>query len=156
MEPFVTVHRPNILLVLSDDSGQGEVSFFNAQARWQTPRLEQLADQGMRFVDAHATSSLCTPSRYSMLTGRYNWRLRLKSTVLPGDSMSLVEKERLTLPKFLQDQGYRTAVIGKIAPGFDWQLITSESQVQIPEAESSYLTGSDQPRIGRDDNFDAE
>ena len=70
--------RPNVLLILADDLGQGDVSCFNPNAGWKTPHLDQLAAEGMRFYDSHATSALCTPSRYGLLTGRYNWRSRLK------------------------------------------------------------------------------
>src|SRR5699024_12020787 len=77
----------------------------------------------MRFYDSHATSALCTPSRYGLLTGRYNWRSRLKRMVLPGDAQSLIEKDRLTLAQFLSERGYSTAVVGKWHLGLDWQLL---------------------------------
>src|SRR5690625_2383128 len=76
----------------------------------------------MRFTDSHATSALCTPSRYGLLTGRYNWRSRLKSSVIPGDAEALIEKNRKTLAQLLKDYGYRTAAIGKWHLGMDWSL----------------------------------
>ena len=97
--------RPNVLLILADDLGQGDVSCFNPNAGWETPHMDQLASEGMRFYDSHATSALCTPSRYGLLTGRYNWRSRLKRMVLPGDAESLIEKDRLTLAQLLSDRG---------------------------------------------------
>lgn len=147
--------RPNVLFILADDLGQGDVSCFNPEAGWQTPNMDRLASQGMRFYDSHATSALCTPSRYGFLTGRYNWRSRLKQLVLPGDAESLIEKDRLTLAQFLSDRGYSTAVVGKWHLGLDWQLLDdgadlakyniSAQEHPIPET-----------RFGRDGNFAPE
>lgn len=147
--------RPNILFVLADDLGQGDVSCFNPQAAWTTVHLDRLAAQGMRFTDSHATSALCTPSRYGALTGRYNWRSRLKRSVLPGDSMALIEKDRLTLPLFLRGQGYRTAVVGKWHLGLDWRR-----RAQGDDFEGFGIDPQEHPRperrFGRDGNFDPQ
>ncbi|MGM7671250.1 sulfatase family protein [Microbacterium sp. A93] len=147
--------RPNILFVLADDLGQGDVSSFNPGAAWTTPHLDRLAAGGMRFTDSHATSSLCTPSRYAALTGRYNWRSRLKRSVLPGDSESLIEKDRLTLPGFLGTQGYRTAVVGKWHLGLDWQL-TPEGNALQQDAAANGEPPLPEQRMGRGGNFDPD
>ena len=68
---------PNIVYILADDLGYGDVSIYNPQAKVKTPNIDRLARQGMRFTNAHSTSSVCTPTRYSILTGRYPWRSRL-------------------------------------------------------------------------------
>ena len=104
-----TNQKPNIIYILADDLGYGDVSCLNGQAAFQTPHLDALYNNGMAFTDAHATSAVCTPSRYSILTGRYNWRSRLKKGVLGGFSPPLIEKGRMTVAHFLQQQGYRTA-----------------------------------------------
>lgn len=147
--------RPNVLLVLADDLGQGDVSSFNANAGWQTPHMDRLASEGMRFYDSHATSALCTPSRYGLLTGRYNWRSRLKRLVLPGDAESLIEKDRLTLAQFLSDRGYSTAVVGKWHLGLDWQLLEHGNDL-----ERYGLSAEEHPipqtRFGRHGNFAAD
>ena len=80
---------PNILYILADDLGLGDVSCYNPKSAWQTPHLDRLARDGLRFTDAHSASSLCTPSRYALLTGRYAWRGRLKQAVLHGYSPPL-------------------------------------------------------------------
>lgn len=112
--------QPNIVIILADDLGYGDVTSFNPEGKISTPHLDRLASQGMRFTDAHSSSSVCTPTRYGLLTGRYNWRSRLKSGVQGGMSPPLIEHGRLTLPAFLQQQGYRTACIGKWHLGLDW------------------------------------
>ncbi|MBC8347006.1 MAG: sulfatase-like hydrolase/transferase, partial [Verrucomicrobia bacterium] len=91
---------PNIVLILADDMGPGEPS--HAGGIIPTPTLDRMAKEGMRFSDAHTTSSVCTPTRYGILTGRYNWRSRLKRSVLfnPTDK-ALMDPERLNLPDFL-------------------------------------------------------
>lgn len=147
--------RPNVLFVLADDLGMGDVSCFNPQAGWKTKRMDELADQGMRFTDSHATSALCTPSRYSVLTGRYNWRSRLKRSVLPGDSLALIEKDRMTIPKLFQEQGYRTAVVGKWHLGLDWQLTQKSGSEPLDDEDSGLGQESAAPRMGRDGIFDA-
>lgn len=115
--------KPNVMLIFVDDLGYGDVSAFNPESKLQTVNIDRLAKRGMRFTDSHATSALCTPSRYGLLTGRYNWRSRLKSFVLPGDSETLIEKDRRTIAHLLKDAGYQTAVIGKWHLGLDWQLL---------------------------------
>lgn len=112
--------RPNVLVILADDLGIGDVSRYNPHSAWQTPHLDRLAQQGRRFTDAHAASSLCTPSRYALLTGRYAWRGRLKHGVVNGYAASLIEPGRLTLPEFLRSHGYATAIVGKWHLGLDW------------------------------------
>jgi arylsulfatase A-like enzyme len=114
--------RPNIVYVLCDDLGYGDVRCLNPQGKIATPNIDKLAAAGMIFTDAHSSSSVCSPTRYSILTGRYNWRSRLQSGVLGGMSPRLIEPGRLTVPAFLQQHGYHTACIGKWHLGLDWQL----------------------------------
>lgn len=111
---FVAADRlPNVVLVLADDMGYGDPRCYNAQSKMSTPRIDRLATEGMRFVDAHTPSSVCSPTRYGLLTGRYAWRSRLTSGVLNGYSPALIEPGRLTLASLLAAHGYRTAVVGK-------------------------------------------
>lgn len=113
--------RPNIILIYADDLGIGDVSCYNPGSAWRTPRIDRMATEGMRFTDAHAASSLCTPSRYALLTGRYAWRGRLKQGVLHGYDSDLIEPERLTVAGFLRARGYATAMFGKWHLGLGWQ-----------------------------------
>lgn len=116
------MRKPNVILILVDDLGYGDVSCFNQESKIHTENIDYLAGRGMRFTDSHATSAVCTPSRYGVLTGRYNWRSRLKSYVLPGDAEALIEYERKTLAHMFKENGYNTAAVGKWHLGLDWQL----------------------------------
>ena len=111
---------PNIIYILADDLGYGDIKVYNADAKVNTPNIDKLASQGMRFTDAHTTSSVCTPSRYSVLTGRYPWRSRLPVGVLRGYSRTLIEDGLPTVASLLKTKSYRTAVIGKWHLGLDW------------------------------------
>jgi arylsulfatase A len=112
--------RPNIVYILADDMGVGDVSALNPESAWKTPNIDRLAREGMAFTDAHSSSAVCTPSRYSILTGRYAWRSRLKSGVGGGVSAALIEPDRLTVASFLRKEGYSTTAIGKWHLGLDW------------------------------------
>ena len=105
--------RPNIVYILADDMGYGDLSCLNPGSAFKTPHFDALAASGMAFTDAHAASAVCTPSRYAILTGRYPWRSELKAGVLRGYSRPLIEKGRLTVASMLKDQGYQTAIVGK-------------------------------------------
>jgi arylsulfatase A-like enzyme len=111
---------PNIIFILADDLGIGDVSSYNLKSAWQTPHLDRLAREGLRFDAAHSASSLCTPSRYAFLTGRYAWRGPLKQGVLQGYHPALIEPGRPTVASFLRQHGYTTAVFGKWHLGLDW------------------------------------
>ncbi len=113
-------NKPNIVYILADDMGYGDVSCLNPSSKIHTGHLDGLAADGMILEDAHATSAVCTPSRYSILTGRYNWRSRLKAGVLSGYSTHLIEPGRATVASFLKTCGYHTAMIGKWHLGWDW------------------------------------
>ena len=104
---------PNIIVVLADDFGYGDAGAYNSESHIPTPHIDRLAQEGMRFSDAHSPSSVCTPTRYGLLTGRYAWRTRLKSWVLQGYDPLLIDTTRLTLPGLLQQSGYATAAVGK-------------------------------------------
>jgi len=112
--------RPNIVWILADDLGYGDVGCFNPESKIPTPHLDRLATEGIRFTDAHSPASVCTPTRYALLTGRYCWRSRLKSQVLVPWGATLIEQDRLTVGKLLQDHGYATACIGKWHLGWQW------------------------------------
>jgi len=120
--PLAGAERPNIVIIYADDLGYGDVSCYNPNGKIPTPHIDQLAKQGMRFTDAHASSSVCTPSRYSLLTGRYHWRTQLQGGILGPWDPPLIEADRLTLGSMLQQRGYRTACIGKWHLGWDWPI----------------------------------
>lgn len=113
---------PNVVYVLADDLGYGDVRCLNPKGKIATPYLDKLASQGMTFTDAHSGSAVCTPTRYGILTGRYAWRSPLKQGVLYGWSPRLIEKGRLTVAALLKEQGYHTCCIGKWHLGMDWPL----------------------------------
>lgn len=104
---------PNIVFILADDLGWGDLGCYNAKSAIPTPNADRLAREGMRFTDVHSPSAVCTPTRYGILTGRYCWRSRLKKGVLWGYSPNLIEDKRLTVPAMLQQSGYYTAGVGK-------------------------------------------
>ena len=105
--------RPNVILVLADDLGYGDLRSYNPDSKVPTPRADALAAEGMRFTDAHTSSAVCTPSRYSVLTGRYAWRTRLKRGAFWGYAPALIEPERRTVADAFQAEGYRTGGFGK-------------------------------------------
>jgi len=112
--------RPNILLILCDDLGYGDVKCFNPQGKIATPNMDRLARQGMIFTDAHSSSAVCSPTRYGLMTGRYNWRSKLQSGVLGGLSPRLIEPGRMTIASLLKANGYHTSCVGKWHLGMDW------------------------------------
>jgi len=122
--------KPNIVIVLADDLGHGDPQCYQAESKIPTPSIDRLASQGMRFTDAHTPASVCSPTRYALLTGRYAWRTRMKSGVLGPYSGPLIEPDRLTLAKMLKTHGYTTACIGKWHLGMQWA--TKSPDVELP------------------------
>jgi arylsulfatase A-like enzyme len=112
--------RPNIVYVLADDLGYGDVRCYNKDSKIPTPNLDRLAAQGMRFTDAHAPSAVCSPTRYGLLTGRFAWRTRLQRGVLIPYDPPLIAAGMTTVPGLLRRHGYATACIGKWHLGWDW------------------------------------
>ena len=108
-----TPAKPNILFILADDLGYGDVACYNPESKVPTPQLDKLAAEGMRFTDAHSPSTVCTPTRYSILTGRMQFRTGMTGVFTGVGGPCLIEADRLTLPQMLRDQGYATACIGK-------------------------------------------
>jgi len=115
-----TEKKPNIIFIMADDLGYGDVSCFNEDSKIITPYIDKLAADGVMFKDAHTSSSVCTPTRYGILTGRYNWRSTLKKGVLNGYSKALIPQDRKTIAELLKENGYNTAGIGKWHLGWDW------------------------------------
>ena len=115
--------QPNIVFILADDMGYGDVSYLGEKTKLTTSNIDELAREGVVFTDAHSSSSVSTPTRYGVLTGRYNWRSRLKSGVLFGYDKALIPEGRETIASMLRRQGYTTAGIGKWHLGWDWNNI---------------------------------
>ncbi len=105
--------KPNIVIIYTDDQGCGDVGALNPEAKFKTPNIDRLATEGIVFTDGHSSDAVCTPSRYSLLTGRYSWRTSLKEGVLRADGPCLIENGRTTIASLLKKQGYNTAMIGK-------------------------------------------
>ena len=137
--------RPNVILMFADDLGIGDLSCFNPDSKIHTANLDRMAAEGMRGTDVHATSALCTPSRYGLLTGRYNWRSVLKAMVVGGYSRHIIEEGRETLGTLFKRAGYQTACVGKWHLGLDWSVRGDDSILtpgrplkgQIPDVDYS-------------------
>ena len=135
-----TVRNPNVVFIMADDLGYGDVQCLNPErGKIETPHIDQLASQGMTFTDAHSSSSVCTPTRYSILTGRYNWRTHLQKSVLYGFDKPLIAKDRMTVAELLQNEGYATAAIGK------WHL-----GLEIPFTDDTPLDGHNPQNVDWD------
>lgn len=116
--------RPNIIILYADDLGYGDVGVYNPYSKIPTPNIDALAENGIRFTDAHSSSGICSPSRYALLTGQYHWR-KFHSIVSSFES-SVFEPDEFTIAKMLQENGYKTAAIGKWHLGWDWEAIKVE------------------------------
>lgn len=132
---------PNIVYILADDMGYGDVAANNAEAKVKTPNIDRLTKEGMRFTDAHTTSSVCTPSRYSILTGRYPWRSRLSVGVLRGYSRTLIDEGQPTVASMLKTKSYHTGVVGKWHLGMDWVPKEAYQDSLKPEFNKDNLFG---------------
>ncbi|MDO5968706.1 sulfatase-like hydrolase/transferase [Flavivirga aquimarina] len=120
---------PNIVYILADDMGYGDLSSLNPESGIQTPHMDKIVKEGVHFTDAHTNSSVCTPTRYGILTGRYAWRSRLKEGVLYGYDKPLIEDDRPTIASYLKTNGYKTACIGKWHLGLGLQSEDSNKPI---------------------------
>ena len=123
--------QPNIVFILADDMGYGDVQALNTASKIPTPHLNSLARDGMTFLDAHTGSGVCTPTRYGLMTGRYSWRGKLEKGVLDGYGHPLIEQGRETAGSFLQKQGYHTGVIGKWHLGLGFARKSSDQDIDF-------------------------
>ena len=112
--------KPNVVFILADDLGYGDLGSYNPASKIATPHADRLAKEGVRFTDAHSPSAVCTPTRYALLTGRYAWRTKLQRNVLGPFAPPLIDGERLTVPVMLRKHGYAAACIGKWHLGWGW------------------------------------
>jgi arylsulfatase A-like enzyme len=112
---------PNIVVILADDMGFGDVQPNNPNSKIPTPAFNRLAKEGVNFTDAHSGSGVCTPTRYGLVCGKYCWRTRLKRGVLGGYSPPLIKSEQQTIGAVLRKAGYHTGCVGKWHLGLGWQ-----------------------------------
>ena len=118
--------RPNVVLILADDLGVGDVSYQTPTSKLRTPHIDELAEGGRSYLDAYAPASVCTPTRYGLLTGRYAWRTWLEQGIAKPYASSLIEPGQPTIATWFQSLGYRTALVGKWHLGIDWLTRTGE------------------------------
>ncbi|MDF7823579.1 arylsulfatase [Pontiellaceae bacterium B12227] len=130
--------KPNIVFVLCDDLGYGDVQCLNPErGKILTPSVDKLASEGMILTDAHSGSSVCSPTRYGLLTGRYSWRTRLQSGVTQGYNPNLIAPDRPSVASFLKKQGYHTAIIGKWHLDFQYQNPDTDELLKKPKKKGT-------------------
>jgi len=123
--------KPNIVVILSDDLGYGSLNCYGADKKLiRTPNIDRIAAEGVRFTDANTPSSVCSPTRYALLTGRYCWRTSAKFEVLGTNSPLHIETTRLNLASLLKAQGYRTAAIGKWHLGYGSEKVDFTTELK--------------------------
>lgn len=135
--------RPHVLVIYTDDQGYGDVSALNPDSKIKTPNLDRLVREGMAFTDAHSPDTVCTPSRYGLLTGRYAWRTRLKKGVMGAEGDSLIADDRTTVASFLKRAGYSTAMVGKWHLGMRFHGTKGNRDWSKPVAEGPADRGFD-------------
>ena len=132
--------KPNIVIIYADDMGYGDLNCQNPESKIPTPYLDRLASEGMRFTDAHSASAVSSPSRYSLLTGRYHWRGHLTSGIINQWGDPAIEEDRLTIASMLQKEGYYTACIGKWHLGWTWPFMPGLGQNDLAGNEWSAIS----------------
>lgn len=139
--------RPNFLILLADDLGYGDVRCNNPdRSRIPTPHIDRLAREGMRFTDAHSSSGVCSPSRYTLLTGRYHWRSRLQGGIVGLWEEPLIAPDRLTIAGLARQSGYRTAAVGKWHLGWHWGIPEERRVLFQPKALAALAEPSEAHR----------
>lgn len=139
--------QPNIIFILCDDLGYGDVHCLNPDCKIATPQMDRLAAEGMIFTDAHSGSAVCTPTRYGVMTGRYAWRTKLQRGVLGGLSPRLIEQDRMTVASFLKGQGYTTGCVGKWHLGMDWARKGEVAELNIEGADQVWNVDYSKPIV---------
>jgi arylsulfatase A-like enzyme/predicted GH43/DUF377 family glycosyl hydrolase len=129
--------QPNIIYILADDLGYGDIRSLNPESKIPTPNIDAIVKDGVYFTDTHSNSAVCTPTRYGILTGEYAFRTRLKRGVLYGYDSSLIDENKLTVADYLKSKGYNTACIGKWHLGLDWPAIDKLKSIGIQLNEAS-------------------
>ena len=129
---------PNIVVILADDFGVGDIQAHYPDNKIPTPHLDRLVREGTSFTDAHSPSAVCSPTRYGLLTGRYSWRTALQEWVVAAYEPPLIDADRPTLPGFLRDQGYATACIGKWHLGWNWPGPQPGRRIEAPNGQKLY------------------
>ena len=132
-KPTATVDKPNIIIFYADDMGYGDLAIQNPQSKIPTPNLDQLAKEGLLMTEAHSSSGICTPSRYALLSGRYHWRDF--NDIVHSMGESVFKENQVTLPKILNNNGYKTAAIGKWHLGWNWEAIRKKDFTQKEKAK---------------------
>ena len=145
---LTAAERPNIIVILADDFGVGDIQAHYPDNKIATPHLDQLAREGMSFTDAHSPSAVCSPTRYGMLTGRYAWRTRLQEWVVAAYEPPLISEHRPTLPGFLRAHGYHTACIGKWHLGWNWPGPQPARMTDKPNGQRNFTWHFDKPVTG--------
>jgi arylsulfatase A len=131
-------HSPSIVFILADDLGYGDVGAYKKKpSKIPTPNIDRMAREGVRFTDAHSPSSVCSPTRYALLTGRYAWRTRLRAGVVGIYGPPLITADRLTVAGYLKNQGYATAVIGKWHLGLTWPTVDGAPAFSKPDGATN-------------------
>jgi arylsulfatase A-like enzyme len=134
--------RPNILIIYADDLGYGDVQCYNPdRGKIPTPHIDRLASEGMRFTDAHSSSGVCSPSRYTLLTGRYHWRTRLTKGIVGAWEPPLIDPDRLTIGSLAIAHGYRTTAIGKWHLGWNWPVDPADKPLLATAAKGKERGG---------------
>jgi arylsulfatase A len=126
---LMATEKPNILIIYADDLGYGDLRCYNPNGKIPTPHIDKLAAQGMMFTDAHSSSGVCTPSRYTLLTGRYHWRTRLQKGIVNAWGSPLIAEDRMTIGMLGKQNGYHTACIGKWHLGWNWAIPPDKSEL---------------------------